>query len=91
MIHLGYGDRAEVWAAEQVPVTRQPDSTIEHDDPVHVYANVRVLLRGEAGYFAFALTPETARLLASSVERHCPDAPGPDLGTPSRRRRGTNP
>jgi hypothetical protein len=73
-IPLGGGDYIEVHPAEYLTASRQPDGAVTYGVSLHTKANVRVFLPGEDGFFAFPLSPEQARALAASVDRHCPDA-----------------
>lgn len=68
------GGSIEIHPAGRTTVTRQPDGSIAHSDPLHDAANVRVFLHSEDGFFAFTLSPAQCRELAASVDRHCPDA-----------------
>ena len=68
------GGSIEVHPAERVTLSRQPDGSTVQSEPYHVEANVRVFLHSEEGFFAFNISPEQARALAASVDRHCPDA-----------------
>lgn len=75
VIPIGFGS-IEVRPMERRTISRDADGKTVQGDPYYVEAHLRVQLAGFDDFFAFGITPQQARKLLESVERHCPDAEG---------------